>query len=247
MITMLGRGNALTIEQVRKLPYKPPADAGDYFQGIPHGTLVDTIEAEIAKRNWTVGERRFCTDNGGANLAGSWTVTIPGQAPPDGVQFAVGVVTSNDRHRRLRLVTGANVVVCNNGLATGEILMVKKHTTGFNLAACVTDAFEQYLGHAAGLGGFIAKLKAKRLTRPTYEHCLLQAGRAGIMPWSRLGKVDGHYYQTPEKYREAWGQGTAWTLLNAFTAVVKRNPALTQMYQMNKFREIIEDAHAMAV
>ena len=56
------------------------------------------------------------------------------------------------------------------------------------------------------------------------------------MPWSRIGAVDKEYRQPT--FAEH-GRGTSWALLNAFTYTVKRNPALKQMEQMNRFRELL--------
>lgn len=235
MITVYGKKLA-TLEQIRKVPLVRPLEAGQYWQGLRHGELLDAILDETHSRRWKVVESRFTLSTDRADLAGAIELEIPNTEVPQGQRLALGILTSNARRHSLKMTVGSVVRVCQNGLVTGEIVMARKHTSGFDIHEEVEHAFDSYLDRVQDIPKLVSFWQHESMSYREVEHVLMEAGRKHIMPWSRVGLVD-HEYRNPRF--EEYGSGTVWTLLNAFTFIVKRNPPLQQMEQINKFRELL--------
>ena len=224
-----------TLADLRRIPLKRPDKAGRWWRGIQHGELVDTILREFCERGWEATDWKFSVGGDGANLAAAFDLTMPNLQPPEGTGFSLGLLTDNRCERALRLFAGANVTVCSNGLATGEIVLRHRHTINFRLREEIKTAMDEYLEASKGVGQIIDRLKSWQLAQVEYEHLLLEAGRRKLMPWSRLAHVDREF-QNPN---HGFGSETSWDLLNAFTHVVKRNPPGRQLEQINGFRSML--------
>ena len=239
MITVHGANTTLT--DLRRIPLIRPDGAGKVWRGIQHGELVDTILGEIGERGWEIKDQRFSIGGDGANLAAAFDLDIPKLLAPEGTGFSLGLLTDNRREKALRLYAGANVTVCNNGLATGEIVLKHKHTVNFRLREEICEAMDEYLSASRRVGGMIDGLKVWNLSLYEYEHLLLESARKGFMPWSRLSYVDREFHQSSFGF----GSDTSWDLLNAFTHVAKRNPPGRQLEQINGFRAMLPVAVAV--
>lgn len=237
MIAVLTHGEKpQTIETVRQIELVTPRGAGRVWQGIPHGELCDTISDEVRSRGWKVTDAQFHVSKDQADMAAAFALSIPDIDAPEGQTFSLGLLTSNAMRRTLKIVVGTNVRVCNNGMATGEVVLRAKHTTGFDLIGNVEHAITAYEEKIRAIPALVAKMRETELPPDSAEHILMEAGRAGMMPWSRIGKVDEEYrHPTFAEH----GKGTAWALMQAFTYIVKDNPPQFQMDQMNAFRRLL--------
>ncbi len=234
MITVYGENR--TIEEVRRIPLETPVNAGRVWKGIPHGDLVDTLTRDMDGRGWNIGESRFSVNKDGADLVGAFDLTIPNVDSPEGTQFALGLRSDNARHHALRLYVGATVTICSNGMATGQIVLTRRHTSRFRLVEAVEYALDDYMMAARSMGSVVDGWKECELSQPRYEHILLEAGREGYIAWSKLGDVDREYRKP--RFAEI-GTGTSWALLNAFTWVLKGTSPRLQMDRINGFRQML--------
>jgi hypothetical protein len=230
-------GENVTREGLRDIPLERPKDAGWRWKGIQHGELVDTIITDAEERNWGVGESRFSVSNNGAELAGAIAVSIPKAKAMDGMELGIGILTSNARKRALSIFVGGTVSVCTNGMTTGEIVLNRQHTLRLNLREQIQYALDDYAMAAFRIPRVVAGMRRRDLAESEYEHTLLEAGRRGLMPWSRLGDVDREY-RIP-RFGSEFGERNSWALLNAFTWVAKRNPPRRQLEQIEGFRKLL--------
>ena len=234
MITVFGAN--VSDQDLNSIPLERPQKAGNYWEGIQHGTLVHAFKDEIRSRGWNITEQRFSLSKDKADLAGAFSLEIEGVDPPEGQTLSIGFITSNAMRIATKVLVGANVMVCRNGMATGEIVMQKKHTHGFNLFQEIENSLDQYIPKAQKINHIVTSLRETELSATNADRVLMQAGRNRLMPWSRIGAVDKEY-RNPTFAEH--GKGTSWALLQAFTHTVKRNPPMQQMEQMNSFRELL--------
>lgn len=234
MITVIGSNT--TYEQLADIPLTRPSRAGSVWRGVPHHDLVEAVLEECRMRKWKVNEMKFALSEDKADLAGAIALTIPSIKAPEGMDLSLGVLTSNALRRRMRIVVGAEVRVCHNGMCTGEVVMCRKHTSRLDLYREVEEGLNLYLERAKTIPDTVKVLREKELPQPTADHFLLEAGRQSLLPWSRIGQVDKQYRHP--RFAEH-GKGTAWALLNAFTWVVKQSNPLRQMDQINQFRQML--------
>ena len=234
MITVCGKH--IDLDTLRAVPLERPENAGGVWQGIQHGDLIETVLDEVFMRGWCVTDQRYALGKNPSELAAAFELQIPGTDPPPGQSFSLGLLTSNAMKRRLKMVVGSNVFVCNNGMATGEIVMLKRHTKHLDLPGEVERSLDEYAIKAREIPLLVERLRERELSPFEAEHILIQAGREGLMPWSRIGQVDEEWRHP--RFAEH-GFGTSWALLQAFTWVVKKDPPMRQMEEMNSFRRLL--------
>lgn len=231
-------GDNMTLAEVRAVPLVRPPGAGGYWAGIKHGDLVDGILNECKKRKWKILDTKFAVSGDGAALVGAFDVAVPGVKTPADLTLGLGVIHANTRKCRARLVCGATVSVCTNGLVIGEVLMKRKHTINMDLDYELDAALDQYVVRAKRIGKDVDELRINIAAHYSSDRYLMEAARRKLMPWSRIGDVDREYHKPT--YPEFQGD-TAWGLLNAFSMIAKRNPPLKQMLQIKGFYELLTE------
>jgi hypothetical protein len=239
---MIHGKNQVTIETLRTIPVLPrPEGVGHVWRGVQHGELVDTLTCEAAGRGWNVGSditAYLSPDQAGC--FGCINLEIPHLEIP-GQTLGLGWKHDNFQRKPIELYVGTTVWVCSNGMVTGEIIMNRRHTNKLDLRGEIETALDEYFEKAHHIPMMITAMRNRELTGAEAEHALIEAGRRGLMPWSRLGDVDREY-RVP-RFAEI-GTGTSWALFNAFTYTVQRNPAHAQLDQIAGFRELLPVAAA---
>jgi hypothetical protein len=174
MITVYGN-NVTNIDELKSITMQRPARAGAYWQGIPHHDLVSGLVDEINSRGWGITQQSFAVSKDKADLAGAFTLKINGLEAPEGQSLSLGFLTSNAMRRSLTMVVGTTVHICNNGMATGEIVMQRKHTTGFDLFSEIEYSLDQYKDKAANIATTVASLRQQELTEDDSDSILMEA------------------------------------------------------------------------
>ena len=80
------------------------------------------------------------------------------------------------------------------------------------------------------------QMKLMKMTDEKRDEILMEAGRKRLLPWSRIGMVDKEYR---EPTFTQFTDRTAWGLYNAFTYIVQKSPARSQISAMANFRELV--------
>lgn len=236
MITVIGSGT--TFEDLKAIEPVVPKDAGKRWRAIRHDDLVTSIRDEVLRRGWTIEKELFSTANNGADMVGAlqlgrvMTSDNVAVEVPSGLDLALGFVHSNDRRKALRLMAGANIACCTNGLATGAIIMNRAHDHTVNLEAEVRLAVDKYITEAGGVTDVVKVLRNMELVKGQASEILMQAGRRSLVGWAAIGRVDQEF-RNPTFAEH--GKGTGWALMNAFSYAAR--PNIAPRYQMETYDE----------
>lgn len=243
MISVLGQRT--TLDQVRSVRLLTPTRAKRTWKGIHHGYLIDTLFSEFRKRGWFYPEHKLALSKDGADLAAAFDLHIPGVKVPKGQSLSLGLLTSNAMRRALKLVVGTTVTVCCNGMVTGEILVNKRHTIGVDIQDELSKALDLYVEKASKIEAMVNALQRRELDEGHVAKILIDAAyrpgigkdvRGTILPWSNIPKVLDEYNNP--RFKE-FKPRTSWSLLNAFSWVVKNDPPLWQMSRIDRFRAML--------
>jgi len=226
----------VTRARLSELTTVKPKDSCHWYQPIAHSVLINILLKEIENRSWGVSNMNISLSKDTTGMAASLNLYIPSVKAPEGQSFSIGILTANDLTRRLRMVVGTNVFVCNNGMATGELIMIKKHTINLDLEAEVRSSLDVYLEKVKLIDDMVKRYTDRLLTEVESNQILMDAGRQEMLPWSRIGEVDKEFHNPT--YPEH-AEKNSWNLYNAYTSVVKKCPPLSQMTLMNKFRGLL--------
>ena len=238
MITVIGEKN-YTDEQLKSCELVRPNGVSNRWQGIQHGELVTKLEERMDAAGWKFEDRKIAVDKTGFDMVGAWNLEVPGFSEMSDQKLAIGFAHSNRCKRALRLLVGSTVLVCTNGMATGEIVLAKKHTIGLSLESEIDEGLKRYLEAAEEIPLRSAALKTTEISEEQADHILMAAGRIGLVGFPILGQVSKEFLHPT--YADN-GDKTAWGLYSAFTHVIKKTCVNTQLDLIYKFQKMMPTA-----
>lgn len=227
-------------EALREIELVRPSNAGSRWKGIPHGELVDTLKSKLEDNNFKIEKEQYSLNKDKTSLVGAFDLQHPNIDLGDEQGLSIGFSTNNSMKKKLQIFAGSKIFVCTNGCVTGEVVMERKHTIRFDLMVELDKALVNYMQRANEIPLVTEGLKTFELTQRQSDLILMQAGRFGYLPWSRIGQVEKEYRNptyADHNVKSSWG------LLNAFTHIVKQSPPHTQMQQINQFRSMLPVAN----
>lgn len=221
----------------------PPATRT--WKPIGHATVLDTAIATLGEAGYQLAKMRLGIANEGRRFFGTLDLTTP--LTPDGtVALAVGLRNSTDQTFPMGFCAGSRVFVCDNLAFRSELLVKRKHTLNgqARFSADIANA-------VMALGSFrdaeqnrIATLQRLAVDDSHAESLMLRACvERGIVSQRHLPLV---YREWHEPSHDAFRPRTAWSLLNAFTAVLHdlqtKNPA-ELAYRTMRLHALVAPAH----
>jgi len=233
---------SVTRKHLRKIKVPTEFPRSEYSSGarwmpIQHGELADTIVSTVEKKGLHIASESWKTYRKGMGLIGHVDFDSTGKVDlPDGMKLSLGLKHSNDGLWALTFVVGARVFICSNGMVSGEFVVKRKHTTGMKMKSFIRNSVKKFIKQSRAIGPIVDDMKEFDIEYPTEEHILCESARRNIMPWSKLGKVDRNFRQTPY---EEFEDNNGWSLYNAYTQVAKEQPEIRQLAVMSKMRELI--------
>lgn len=232
----------VSLRDLKKI--KPPRhdDAGAYWTPIDYGQLLDTLETEADRRGLLLPEPRIGLAHGGAEMAASYAVGLKKPSVP-GVELCIGVVTGNSRHRSTKFFAGAVVPSLACGYVHAEFKARKhaKRVDGkLDLEAIVQQGLDEWKEAIANIPAEVAELKSRTLTDEEASALVMEAARLPArwyrIAWGKVKLVDAHYRDP--KHKEMRPR-TAWSLLMAYSQVVKEENPVLQMGKLLRFKELL--------
>ena len=232
--------NEVSYEELKTI--KPPHETETYVP-INHAEFVDTI----LERAEVVLPKRFKLDSVRHGIESAKMpipnttdkITVEGarlfgfaqfkdmDAKTDETRLSLGFRSSYDRTLRLALACGLNVNICNNGMLTGDVLSMRKHTKG------VKDDLISVIDHALTNAPQVYNKINEDIQVLKDMPCDLITG------FSLLGVLNGMNVLTPSQTTKAQKellkpsysheQGSLWFVYNACTEALKKCPIADAM------------------
>jgi len=238
MITVCGEmvaREALPVE-VERIPR-----AGKRWVGVPHRHLAEAIVKAVVARGLEILGEKWALEAKGQKMVGGITVGVPGLDPIEGMQYDIAVRHANDLSTSMRVSTGAHVMVCNNGVQTGEFVLNRKHTSGFDLDYEISLAVDKAIKNLSNVAGVVNTLKEIHLTQRDEDHVFMEIGRTDVLPWSGVGKAYD-LYKNPEHDEFKPYTRKGWGVYQAVNHVVKVRSPSTQLSSLGKLTDILVPA-----
>lgn len=196
------------------IPAPPPTET--WFP-VRHLDVLDAVEDTLTSSGFEIRNYQLSVSHGKLRFFGVLDI---GTQLADGVSLSIGVRNSNDKVFPLGFCVGNRTFVCDNLAFSSEIVISKRHTR-FG-----TDRFHE--GIAAAIGTLsdyrtiearrIATLQSQMIPDSTAESIVLRAWERGLVG-TRLLRPLLDEWRKPSF--EEFQDRTAWSMLAAFTHVVK--------------------------
>ena len=158
----------------------------------------------------------------------------------NGVRFAVGLRTSNDKSTRLALACGYKVMCCSNGMLSGDFLpLAVKHTANLELDDSLALGIDRIRRRFGDLETSIRSKQEKLIGDQNAKEFIYNAFTLGKFPVSLFRTVHSEYFVKPSY--EEFKPRTVFSLENAFTTAFKKLQPLQQFEQTARLGKFITE------
>lgn len=160
----------------------------------------------------------------------------------NGMQMVAAGRNSTDKSMSVCLSIGSagRVVVCDNLVVSGEIVVFRKHTGNLfqYLREKLVLGFHEATGKWRDLNHDVTQLKEVAVDEKDAHHFLVEAGRKKV-----IGKSD--FFQALQEYHEPrheeFREPNLWSVYNAVTEALKVGPLNTTLERHRAFHDFARD------
>lgn len=228
-------------EELRSFPAPPPE--GRWFP-VAHHRVLDRVAETLHEAGYAVQNQQLALSGDNARFFGTLDLATP-LIP--GVSLAVGIRNSVDKSFPLGFCAGNRVFVCDNLAFRSELMVRRKHTRNGerNFGNAIANAVTSLKQFKDMEEERIRLLMNTELRSEVADSLILRAFENGMLSIHHLPRV---IQEWREPSFEEFQPRTAWSLLNAFTTVLRdraqKNPAqfAVQTMRLNSLVEPRADA-----
>jgi Domain of unknown function (DUF932) len=224
---MAHAGSAL-VTQAELAALPPPVRRGPYHQPVPHGQLVQAMQATALDRGFAVTHEELALGRAGHRLFGVMDLVVREGGDCAGTErgLSIGFRNSTDTSLSITVVAGTRVFVCDNLALSGDLIALhRRNTTRLDLDVALQEGFDRFLTHAQALDAQIAALQGYELTVTQAKVRLFDLFSTKVLPLRLFAQVAENYLRPSEAMTDCQSR-TLWGLHNACTRAMK---ALTPM------------------
>ena len=222
MVSLIIDDKPFTIDRSRLNQIPTPSPTLSWAP-LPHHELMNRVEKRIQNYGYRIQHSNCLLSHGGDRFFGSITL---GSRRSLGYRRMVGVRNSHDKSLAAGLVAGARVIVCSNGMFTGDdICLNRKHTSRLyeDLDQKIDEGFQKVFSEWEANDLRIMNYRQTEISDERAHDLIIRSVDDEALPSSAIPKV-------LREWREPWHQEfvprTAWSLHNAFTEVLKEKAHL---------------------
>ena len=205
----------------------PVPEPTESYHPVPYGRFVEEVELHVPRFGLKIQSEAFALAQEGNQMFG--VLTCVNGRPAGDYALAIGIRSSYNRTLAVGVTSGgARCFVCDNLAFFGEVTAQRKHTV--NVFRDLPDLIYRMLSQVSSmqerLAEEVAAMKARELTAPEADHLIVEAIRKHVVPASWLPKVLSAW---EEPRHVEFAPRTAWSLMNAFTEILKGQGPRAQM------------------
>lgn len=217
-------------------------EAGRDWDVIAHYELLQSIEKDVLTRGWRTGGTLVTLNTAHTDMFAVMDLEVrrldrfQGFCDAYKLRPVLGVLNSHRGDYGVRTYAGIRTMLIPSTVVLLDEMRISRHHHSFKkekkdkINAAIDVASDTFLEFPTVYEQFLDV----HLPLEHQEALLMWAGRKGLMPWSRIGRID-----------KAWlgsGEHTAWRLLLEFAEVVKMNrpgqPQMLPQSLIKLYREI---------
>jgi len=191
----------------------------DTWRPVPHIDVIEAVTEVIKAHRWDIADERFGLASEGQKMFGVMEIT---RSSSPQWHRCIGIRNSHDKSLAVGLSAGIVVLVCSNLAFGGTRLINRKHTSRIDLNELIDWAVASLEDDFLTTETRCEDLKDEYLKDDDEARsCIVRAAELGVINSSDILPVYREYKQpSHDEFREP----TRWSLLNAFTEIVKKYP-----------------------
>jgi len=222
---------------------QPVPQATNTYGPVAHETLFERVEAEIQRNNWEVEDVSYRGAMNNDVVIAYYTLATKSNLP---VKPMIGIINSYNKTRRVGIACGARVMICMNGMISGEATAAKVHRSK------VMDHLDQMIHVTLGslrktfgdINNDIVNLKERKLDGMTeVSHILgelyvrdsiLTPTQASVVKTEITDSIHFSMKEDTESFN-------SWNLYNNVTEALKRSHPLNEFKDYHKVHDYFKN------
>ncbi len=201
----------------------PVPEETDTFKPIAHSYLINQLEEALAFRHIQITRDEYAVSPDGMKMFGLLELN----STHEGLTFAIGLRTANDKSMRLGMVAGYRVFVCDNMSLSGDFKpLLAKHSKNFNLNEALTMGVDRIQRNWQPLREAIDFKRQYQLSDGDAQALIYRAFMTQKFPVKLMKTVHREFFVSPS--HAEFQQRTVWSLENSFTTAFKALKPVTQ-------------------
>ncbi len=184
---------------------------------VKHSTVLDAVEGTLDRAGFAITKSRLSVSREGLRFFGVLDLQ---SHIGESESLSIGIRNSNDRSFPLGFCCGTRTFVCDNLAFSSEVVIAKKHTRfGENrYREGIANAVSTLPQFVANETRRIESMKSEELSEDQANSLILKSAERRVIGWRAIPEVLREW-RAPSN--EAFQPRTAYSLLNAFTEVLK--------------------------
>lgn len=203
----------------------PVPEGSRYWHPVGHGVFVDLLEKGIKKQGLKVESKEYGLCRKNNQFFSVYCIRPSNRDKRLGYAGMLGGRNSIDQSITAAVCFGNHVFVCDNRAFTGDIVLKTKHTLHVmdRLPLMIESAVGQYGKAMERQRNLVLSMKQHELKAlPVVHDVVVKAVRESVIPGEMVLPVLTQF-ETPE--HACFKPKNAWSLYNAFTAVMGKQMA----------------------
>jgi len=196
----------------------PPEETRSW-KPISHNRFLTTVDELLKENNFHVIQKQYQLGYEDNRMFSTYMLNGDTSRPDYGL--SLGLRNSTDKCFPAGIAIGTEIFVCSNLMFNGDLVITHKHTTNINegLANRLNDAIMNIRESQNKLDNKIEFWKDRTVKEKEVSSFLWDVGNTGVLPFSFLKNKVFPLYENP--LYKTHGEGTIWTLHNAFSEGMK--------------------------
>lgn len=197
-------------------------NATSTWQPLPHHKVMDTVVAHAKQRNLEIDEIKYRIVPVKGSIFPDMFSTMYMRSDNGVYRNMLGVRNSHNKRFGASAASGNQVMVCSNGMLTGDHIISKKHTKNVEVSFDqeVSDMFDDVIQTWSNNECRFNGYKATQITDAEFDQLLGSAIRHKAINPSKALKVLNEYN---DPRHDAFKDRNAWSAINAFTEIHKES------------------------
>ena len=209
----------------------------DTYSAVPHRAIIEVIQEELDRHGLTAVSEKYNTNNKGTQVIGYVDIVHP-----DGTNLGMRLAFRNsyDKSMSVAFVAGSLVWICGNGMISGELQFLRKHTGSVNreLHEKVMTTIGYLDEHFRRMLFYSEVMKNRFLTREDMAKVLGKMFfQENLVTPTQLGIIKKEF---KEPSFEEFRYDNLWSLYNYVTYSLKEAHPITYIEQHKNFHHFIE-------
>jgi hypothetical protein len=202
-------------------------DATATWKPIGHGTLLDLIGEDLARRGLEVENKSFALANSGSQMFATYTLRSNTRRD---FALAMGIRNSTDKTLPAGVCAGSKVFVCDNLAFSAEVVFGRKHTKNImdDLPGLVSDALNKFDLAYVKQDSLFEKWNNLTIDVPHATDLIVRMADEGHIPTHSIVRTRKEFISP--RFNDFAG-GTVWGLFNAATTILRH-----ERKEINPFR-----------